>query len=340
VAGGLLSACNEKKSSDGGKRLNIFAWADYFHPDCLPDFEKRTGIKVIYDTFASNEQLLAKLQAGATEYDIVMPSNYMVQEFVKLDLLAAIDHDRLQGVNRLMERFQHPVFDPQLRHAMPQFWGTTGIACDLAALGGERNIPDDWDAFWDERFARRMTLLDDSRETIGMSLKRMGKSYNTTDAGEVRAATQELIKQKPLVMCYTSDQVIVQLAAGDSMLALVYSGDAYQAARQNPNVRYRVPKSGTSIWVDSFCIPKGAPHPDSAYAWLNYMLDPAVAAHNAKFNKYACANAEARKYFSKDEISDPDRYPPENVLSRCEELKDLGPAIFLYDRMWTELKCT
>lgn len=339
LLGSTLIGCS--KSTDGSEqnRLNIFSWADYLHPDCIPDFEKRYNVRVVYDTFSGNEQLLAKMQAGATEYDIVMPSNYMVQELNKLGLLQEIEHDRLAGLKLLMERFQSPGYDKGLAHSVPQFWGTTGIASDTTTLG-TTPVPDDWDAFWDKRFSGRMTLLDDGRETIGMSLKRNGKSYNSTDASDVHAATQELIKQKPLVMCYTSDQVIVQLAAGDSMLAMVYSGDAYQAAKQNKNVRYRIPRSGASVWVDSFCIPKTAPHKTNAYRWLNYMLEPEVAAQNATFTRYATANLAARKFITQSDLEDPDRYPPDSILRHCEELQDLGQSIFLYDRMWTELKCS
>ncbi len=276
-----LSACGSKSRNREGNRLNIFSWADYLHPDCIPTFEKRYNLKVVYDTFSGNEQLLAKLQAGASEYDIVMPSNYMVQELNKLGILKELDHGRLKGLDLLMERFQRPGYDPGLRYSVPQFWGTTGIACDTAMLGRNQALPDDWEAFWDKRFAGRMTLLDDSRETIGMSLKKNGKSYNSKSPEDVKAATKDLISQKPLIMCYTSDQVIVQMAAGDSMLAMVYSGDAYQAAKQNRHVQYRIPRNGCSVWVDSFCIPKSAPHADNAYLWLNYMLEPAVSAHAA-----------------------------------------------------------
>ncbi len=336
----VLSGCGSQSAGKSSNRLNIFSWADYLHPDCIPEFEKRFGLQVTYDTFSGNEQLLAKLQAGATEYDIVMPSNYMVQELHKLDKLMPLDHGRLTGLSNLMPRFQDPSFDRGLIYSVPQFWGTSGIACDTAMLERGQPFPDQWEAFWDKRFANRMTLLDDARETIGMSLKKSGKSYNCLDPGDIKAATEELKKQKELVMCYTSDQVIVQLTAEDSMLAMAFSGDAYQAARQNHHVQYRIPKKGASVWVDSFCIPEGAPHVDNAYKWLNYMLEPAVSAKNAQFTKYATANLAARKFLSAEEIEDPNRYPPDSILSKCEELQDLGKSIFLYDRMWTELKCS
>jgi spermidine/putrescine transport system substrate-binding protein len=340
VASTTLSGCSSQSSDVGSRQLNIFSWADYLHPDCIPEFEKRYGLQVTYDTFSGNEQLLAKLQAGATEYDIVMPSNYMVQELQKLGKLAPLQHDRLKGLQNLMPRFQNPGYDRGLAYSVPQFWGTSGIACDTAMLEKGQPFPDQWEAFWDKRFANRMTLLDDARETIGMSLKKSGKSYNSVNFDDIKAATQELITQKALIMCYTSDQVIVQLTAEDSMLAMAYSGDAYQAARQNKKVQYRIPKGGASVWVDSFCIPNGAPHVENAYKWLNYMLEPAVSAKNAQFTRYATANLASRKFLSAEEIDDPNRYPSDSILSKCEELQDLGKSIFLYDRMWTELKCS
>jgi spermidine/putrescine transport system substrate-binding protein len=335
-----FSGCGLTPHIDNLKQLNIFSWADYLHPDCIPEFEHRYGLSVVYDTFSGNEQLLAKLQAGATDYDIIMPSNYMVAELQKLGKLQPLEHDRLKGLSNLMERFKNPSYDPNLQYSVPQFWGTTGIACDTACLNKRQPMPDDWDAFWDNRFSNRMTLLDDARETIGMSLKRDGNSYNSRNKSEIFKASQSLVEQKALVMCYTSDQVIVQLTSRASKLAMAYSGDAYQAAKQNPSVQYRIPKNGSSVWVDSFCIPKEAPHVENAYLWLNYLLEPAVSAKNAQFTKYATANFTARKFLSSEELDDSNRYPNDAMLSRCESLEDLGSVIFFYDRMWTELKCS
>ncbi len=335
----LISGCAAPASRRDPKRLNIYCWADYFPPDLLTEFERRTGLRVTYDTFASNEQLLAKLQAGATEYDIIMPSSYMLQQLVRMNLIAPIDHARLKGIDKMMAQFRNPVYDPGLAHSVPQFWGTTGIAYDSRAIRSG-HVPNDWNDFWQKEFAHRMTLLDDSRETIGMSLKRLGHSYNSVDAKEVGSATKSLIEQKPMVMCYTSDQVIVQLTAGDSLLSMVYSGDAFQAAKSNKDVRYVIPSNGTSLWVDSFCLPRAAPHVENAYRWLNYMLEPAVAAANSTFNRFATANQAALALLHPEDLQNEGRYPSEKVIGKCEVLNDIGSAVFLYDRLWTELKCS
>lgn len=341
-----LSGCSREEKG-GDKQLNILNWADYLHPQAIPEFERRYGIKVVYDTFASNEALMSKLQAGGTKYDIIVPSSYMVKNLKKLGLLQELEHDRIQGLSGLMPRFRNSLFDPGLRFCVPYTWGTTGIGYNLEQYqkltGSTSSLEPErlsWDLFWDKRFCQRMTLLDDGREVIGMSLKRSGKSYNSVDEGEIEAACGRLKEQKPLVMCYSSDQVIVALSSGDSFLSQIYSGDAYQARRENQSVRYVIPSEGASIWTDNFCIPRLAPHKENAYKWINYMLEPEVSAACANFTHYATANYLAFKGVEPSMKEDRNLYPPDAVLNSCEELKDIGKSIFIYDRLWTELKCS
>jgi len=341
IAGGSLSACTQRSGGSlDAKQINIYSWADYIHPDTIPAFQKRYGIRVVYDTFSSNEALLAKLQAGANNYDIVVPTSYMVKQLRKMKLLSEIEHDRLPALTNIMPRFRNPAFDPHLEHSVPYTWGTTGIGFNAKLFPDAAGYPADWDVFWDKRFSQRITLLDDSRETIGMALKRRGDSYNCRDEQKISAAVADLKEQKPLTMCYTSDQVIVQLASGDSELSLVYSGDAFQAQKENPQVRYVIPKSGASLWLDSMCIPLGAPHVENAYKWLNFMLEPQVAAQTASYTRYATPNSLAFKLIDPKMTSDPNLYPPDSVMDKCEELGDVGQTIFFFDKMWTELKCT
>lgn len=335
----LLSSCAKTESEKTKNQLNIYSWADYLHPETIPEFERRFGIKVVYDTFASNEALLAKLQAGATAYDLIVPTSYMIKQLKKLNKLSVLDHERIANLKNIMPRFRDPKFDPGLEHSIPYTWGTTGIAFNTAAIG-RSDSPTDSDIFWNGRYAHRMTLLDDARETIGMSLKRDGQSFNCIDENKIRKAVDNLIVQKPLTMCYTSDQVIVQLASGDSWLSLVYSGDAYQAQRENKDISYVIPENGTSIWLDNMCIPTGAPHVDNAYRWINFMLEPEIAASTASYTRYATPNQLAFKLLPDEVKNDRNLYPPPNVMAKCEELGDIGSGIFTYDRLWTELKCS
>ncbi len=341
ACGGSLSACQEKSSSENkGKQLNIYSWPDYIQPEAIPEFEKRYGIKVVYDTVSSNEGLIAKFQAGASNYDIVVPSNYVVTKLRELDLIQPVDKEKLSNYKYLLPRFTETHFDPGCKYSIPYTFGTTGIAYNKAApCYSNGRYPEDWDAFWNPKIAHRMTLLEDIRETIGMALKHRGLSYNTTGEKELKLALQDLIAQKKLTMCYTSDQVIVYLTSGDSWLSMAFSGDAQQACRQNPDVKYIIPKSGASMWVDTMCIPKRAPHPEYAHLWINYMLEPQVSAALSDFTFYASPNSEARKLVSKTLLDDQSIYPPDHVLDRCEELEDIGKAVFIFDRLWTELKC-
>ncbi len=338
---GLLNSCGiSERSSKEEKQLNIYSWPDYIFPDAIPTFEKRYGIKVVYDTVSSNEGLIAKFQAGASNYDIVVPSNYTVTKLRELGLLAKIDRERLSNYKYLMPRFSSGRFGPEAEFAVPYTFGTTGIAYNAKAPCYEDGkFPLDWDSFWNNKIAGRITILEDYRESLGFALKHRGYSYNTTDEALIRAACNDLKEQKKNTMCFTSDQVITYLTSGDSWLSLAFSGDAQQAARSNPDIKYVIPKSGASMWVDNLCIPVNAPHPDHAYLWLNYMLEPQVAAALSNYIFYASPNEEARKYVNPKLLEDKSLYPHDDVLNHCEEIQDIGKAIFIYDRLWTELKC-
>lgn len=341
-SGTAFAACRESKSegSQNAKQLNIYSWPDYIQPEAIPEFERRYGIKVVYDTVSSNEGLIAKMQAGASDYDIVVPSSYAVLKLKELGLLAQMEHDRLSNYKFLMPRFKNSKFDKGCNYSIPYTFGTTGIAYNqAAACYANGKFPSDWDSFWDKKISGRMTLLEDARETLGFSLKRLGYSFNSQDEEQIRQACEQLKEQKKYVMCYTSDQVIVYLTSGDSWLSLAFSGDAQQAARVNKDVKYIIPKSGASMWADNLCIPKTAPHKENAHLWINYMLEPEVAAALSNFTFYASPNEEARKLVNPSLLKEESLYPPNHVLERCEEIGDIGKALFVYDRLWTELKC-
>jgi spermidine/putrescine transport system substrate-binding protein len=339
-ASGVLAACTQQQnqSSAKEKQVNIYSWPDYLDPNAIPEFEKRYGVKVVYDTVSSNEALLAKFAAGASEYDVVVPTSYGVKKLIELDVLQPLNKEFLPNFKNIMPRFMHTQFDPGCKYSVPYTFGTTGIAYNLHAFDG-RKEPTDWDVFWDKRLKGRMTLLEDARETIGISLKRCGFSFNSKDKQEIDKAVADLKVQKPLTMCYTSDQVIIYLASGDALVSLAYSGDANQARRTNSHVRYIIPESGTSMWIDNMCIPKKSPHPDYAHLWINYMLEGQVAAAVANFTYYATPNAAALPLIKSELKADKWLYPPESILDRCEEIGDVGQMIFYYDRLWTELKC-
>lgn len=341
VCGANLFGCSPSSNSQSdANQLNIFSWADYLAPDTIINFEKRFGIKVVYDTFASNEALLARMQAGSVDYDIVVPTNYSVTKLLRLKLLQQIDKSQIPNVKNLMARFTDFNYDPGLHYCVPYTFGTTGLAYNKVAFKKRGLIPpDNWDAFWDVGVKQRMTLLEDARETIGLALKRRGWSYNSVDTKQIELARKDLQTQKPLTMCYTSDQVIVYLASGDSLLSLAFSGDAHQAMRENPDVDYIIPADGASMWLDNMCVPVGAPHRENAYKWINYILEPEVSAAISNATYYPMPNQAALKYVDPKLVADKSLFPTEELMSRCEAINDIGDGIYLYDRAWTELKC-
>lgn len=339
LSGSALASCTRADESKSNQ-LNIFSWADYLHPEAIPEFEEKYGIKVVYDTFSSNEGLLARMQAGKVDYDIVVPTSYAVAKLKKMHLLQKIDKNKLSNYIEVMPRFTQMPFDPGNEFSIPYTFGTTGIAYSKKAwMNSKGREPSDWDAFWDQLCAGRMTLLEDARETIGMALKRKGFSYNSLDKAQINDALQSLVGQKPLTMCYTSDQVITCMASGDSHLSLAFSGDAHQASRRNNDVGYIIPASGASMWIDSMCIPASAPHVDNALKWINYILDPEISARLTNFTYYPTPNNGATRKIPKEMHADKTLYPSDATLDLCEQIEDIGDGIYLYDRAWTELKC-
>jgi len=341
AGGGLLSSCQTRgqEKLSGGNRLNIYSWNDYLDPKVIPEFEKRTGIQVTFDTFASNEALIAKIEAGGSQYDVIVPTNYAVYKLKQLNKLQKIDKELVPNFKNVMERFRDPIFDRGCQYSIPYTFGTTGIAFNRTAYDSPKDYPRDWDAFWDTRLKGRLTLLEDVRETFGLALKRKGHSYNTKAEPLIKQACLDLIDQKKLVMCYSSDQVIIYLASGDALLSLAFSGDAHQATRSNADVQYIIPESGASMWIDNMAIPVGAPNRENAHKWMNFILEPEIAAANANYTYYAVPNQPALKLVKPQLLEDKTLYPTPELLNRCEEIVDVGDAIFLYDRYWTELKC-
>src|SRR5579885_1241130 len=266
-----LASCAGGPAPEAAGQLNIYSWPDYIDPRIIPEFERRYGIKVVYDTVSSNEGLLAKFQAGASNYDIVVPSGYMVRQLTKMGLLLPLDRERLPNFRHICERFRSAPFDPDCRYSVPYTFGTTGIAYSRSAfrrLGAAE--PDDWDVFWDKRLSGRITLLDDPRETLGMAVKRRGHSYNTVDPGALGQALADLIEQKPLTMCYTSDQVIVYLASGDSLRF-------WAAARRWRT--WAAPSSSTTACGPSSSAPERLAAPVGAH--LNSQITKNIKRHSA-----------------------------------------------------------
>ncbi len=330
----------EEPAEQLADELHVFNWSDYIDPEVYNDFEAAYGVKVVEDTFSSNEDLLAKLQAGATGYDIIVPSDYMVRIMIQLDLLAELNLTNVPNFEKnVAENLKDPPYDPGNKYSVPYQWGTTGIGYNSEVVDP---LPDSWAYIFDEEmvkpYAGKMSMLNDSREAIGAALKYLGYSLNTTDEKELEEAKALLLKQKEWVTTYDSDQFEDLLIAGETVIAHGWSGDFFMAAVEDPRVWYAIPKEGAVIWTDNLCIPETASHQYTAEFFINYLLRPEVAAKITNFTWYGSPYQAANPFLNPEILGEPAIYPPEEVMERLEPIRDVGEATPLYERIWTEIK--
>ena len=338
----VAAACG---GGDGGgeqelaKELHIYNWSEYIDPEIYEDFEQEFGVKVIEDTFASNEDLLAKLQAGATGYDLIVPSDYMVAIMIELDLLAEVNYDNIPNFGNIDGTFKDPPYDPGNKFSVPYQWGTTGIGYNADLF---EDPPGSWAYIFDpalaSEYAGRISMLNDSREAIGAALKYLGYSVNSTDEGELEQAKQLLIQQKEWVAAYDSDGFEDLLAAGEVDIGHGWSGDYFAAAEEAENVWYIIPEEGGVIWTDNLAIPKTAPSQYTAEAFINYLLRPEVGAKITNYTWYGSPNKASTEFIDSEILEEPAIYPPAEVMGKLEFLRDVGEATTIYDRIWTEIK--
>ena len=331
----VLAACGGGEKT-AEKKLNIYIWTNYLPDDVLADFERRTGIDATVDTYDSNEALLEKLQSGVADYDIVVPSDYMIRILAAEKLLLPLDKARIRGFGNLDPRFLDQEFDPGNAHSVPYLWGTTGLGYDRTKVAAPL---DSWSALFDERYKGRILMLDDPREAFGVGLKLLGRSINETDPAVLRQVADRLKAQKTLVKTYNSSDFANLLAAGDVDISHGWNGELAEVVAKDPKrFAYVVPKEGSTLWIDSLAIPARAGHVEEAYAFLSFVLEPEIAARIVNDVHYAGANQAARDRIAPEIRNDPSIYPPEEVLDRCELIKDLGTTTQLLDELWTEIK--
>ena len=330
----LLSAC-QQASENSPPTLYYFTWSDYVGPNLIEEFERQTGAKVIVDTFGSNEELLAKLQSGATGYDVAVPSDFMVSIMMKLGLLADLNLASIPNADLLLDRLQRLPFDPDHRYSIPYLWGTVGIGYDSSVIS---TPPDSWDVLWDPRYKGRISMLNDQREVFGMALRSLGASINSRDPTVIEQAKQKLLQQKPLVKAYTSENYDQLLASGEVLLAHGWGGAVARAAIQRPSIKYVIPKEGGTIWSDCLVVLQSSRHKELAMRFVNYLLDPQVAARTTTRLRFASSSREAKVLVPSELRENPAVYPTESAFGRLEWMEELGETIRLYDRGWTELK--
>ncbi|HEV8239023.1 MAG TPA: spermidine/putrescine ABC transporter substrate-binding protein [Thermoanaerobaculia bacterium] len=318
-----------------GGELHVYIWSAYLPDAVVEEFRRRTGVEVTVDVYDSNEALLAKLQSGVADYDLVVPSDYMMRILAHEHLLQPLDRSKITTLGNLDPRFLDKDFDRGNRYSVPYLWGTTGLGYDRKKLGAI----DSWAVLFDPRHKGRILMLDDVREVFGVALRTMGRSINERDPKVLAQAAELLERQKPLVATYDSGDFANVLAAGDVDLAHGYNGQLAAAVAADPQrLAYVVPKEGGTLWMDSTAIPAKARNVANALRFISYVQEPEVNARIVDGVHYASANVPARKLIAPAILGDKAIYPDDTTLARCELLADLGDATTVLDRLWTEVK--
>lgn len=329
IIGTVFTGCKKDENT-----LNVYNWGDYIAPEVIEEFEEEYGIKVNYSTFDTNEDMYVKVKSGGNSYDVLFPSDYIIEKMIKEDMLLKLDMNNIPNYKNIDEKFKNLDFDPDNEYSVPYMWGTLGIIYNKNAVTDK---VESWDILWDEKYSGQILMLNSQRDSIAISLKRLGYSMNSTDRDELQKAKEELIKQKPLVYAYVGDEVKDLMIGEEADIGVVWSGDAVYMMGENENLDYVVPKEGSNLWFDNMVIPSTSKHKKEAELFINFMCRPDIALKNTEYIGYSTPNKETFKLLSKEMKNDDVAYPKDESLENCEIFNDLGEFTKEYSRIWTEI---
>ena len=319
----------------------MYNWSEYIDPEIMNQFEEECGVKVTETNFDSNETLLATLQAGGSGYDIIVPSDYMVQIMIDEGMLMELDWSVITNISNMNPINVNQYFDPEQKYTAPYFWGTSGFAVDS-------NVVTDYSESWsimfdpDSPYCGQISMLDDQRETLGAALMYLGYPINDVDPAHLEEAKDLLIAQSACIKAYDSESNDDLLISGETVLAHIWTGDAILAGDPETGGRdgifYVIPEEGCTIWQDNMAIPVDSENAYTAMIFINYVNYPEIAAQNAEWVGYGTPNEAAKEFIDPEILADAGVYPPEEVAARLQWIEDVGDALELYDRIWTEFK--
>ncbi|BAM48455.1 ABC transporter substrate-binding protein [Amphibacillus xylanus] len=333
----VINRLNAAKGYSGADTLTVFNWGDYIDMDLVSQFEEETGITVIYETFDSNEAMLTKIQQGGTTYDIAVPSEYMIEKMMEEDLLIPLDHEKLPNLIHIDERFMDLPFDEGNKYSVPYFWGTVGI------LFNPELLPDksftSWNDLWDPDLENGILLIDGAREVIGMGLNSLGYSLNDTNRDHLDEALEKLNTLTPNVKAIVGDENKLLMANNEAAVSIAWSGDARDIMWENEALTYVVPEEGSNLWFDNMVIPKTADNIEGAHQFINFMLDPEIAALNTEYVSYSTPNQSAIELLPEEMVGDERFYPPAELTERLEVYENLGREMLsLYNELFLQFK--
>ncbi len=333
----LATMMNRSEGYSGGNTLTIYNWGDYIDPALIKKFEKETGMKVIYQTFDSNEAMMTKIEQGGTTFDIAVPSDYAINKMKQENLLIPLDHTKLPNEKYLDTRFMNLSFDEDNKYSMPYFWGTLGIIYNKKMFP-DKNF-DNWDSLFDPELKNQILLIDGAREVMGLGLNSLGYSLNDTNEAHLEEALLKLEKMTPNVKAIVGDEIKLLMADNEAGVAVTFSGEASEMLSENEDLDYVIPKEGSNLWFDNMVIPKTAKNVDGAHQFINFMLKPENAAINAEYVGYATPNKAAIKLLPKEVSQDKRFYPDMNELDNLEVYDNLGKRMLShYNELFLEFK--
>ena len=328
-------------AADG--ELRIFMWSEYMDEENMPrEFTKRTGIKVRLDFYENNEEMVAKLQAGGvSQYDIIVPSEYILPVLINQKLIRPLDHAKIPNLNNLRVLFRQTTYDPGNKYSVAWQWGTVGLMYRRDRVKEE--AAKSWSVLFDpKKSPGPFWLIDSVREMIGISLLYLGYDFNSVNPQELKAASDLLIATKKRKDCLGFKPGVGgknDVVGGTAVAAIVYNGDALQSVVKEPDkLAFTVPGEGSEIWYDSMAIPAQAPNPDAAHKWIDYVLDPQVGAALSNFNRYATPNEAAMVHITPEDLKNPGIYPDKETLKVLHFTKYMGKDNRLIDEAWTRAK--
>ena len=337
IGGGFYYA--EKSDMLNDEKVVVYNWGEYIDPEVLTMFEEETGIDVIYEEFETNEILYPKVSSGAIAYDVVCPSDYMIQRMIENGLLSEINFDNIPNIKNIGQQYmdQSRQFDPENKYSVPYCWGTVGILYNKTMV--DEPI-DSWSVLWDPKYKDNILMQDSVRDAFGVALKYLGYSLNSTDLDELTEAKNLLIDQKPLVQAYVIDQVRDKMIGNEAAIGVIYSGEAIYTQKENPNLEYVIPKEGSNIWIDSWVIPKNAEHKENAEKFINFLCRPDIALKNFEYITYSTPNDAARALIEDEDIRNSEiAFPDLSQYDNLETFQYLGTeADQMYGDLWNKVK--
>ena len=327
-----LTACGD----DGRTKLYVYNWGEYIDEDVLTLFEEEyPEYTVVYDTFATNEEMYQKLVSGGISYDVLIPSDYMIERMIKEDRLLEIDTSKLDNYGKINPSLLGKEFDPEEKYSVPYMWGTLGIVYNTKLV---TEPVTSWSILWDKKYDGQILMLESVRDTMGFTLKMLGYSLNTTNEAEINEARDKLLEAKDMYADWGVDTVKDPMKNGSYAMTVNWSGDAVDMMSENPDLDYAVPEEGSNVWVDSMVIPKTSKNPEGALKFIDFMCRTDIALKNAEEIGYSTPQIETMEQLDEDLRNNPVYNPSQEVLDRCEAFVDLGDALSYYNAAWEKIR--